>query len=447
MKLLPSSCRGLLLTSLALHASAALAHAGYPDTTSVTIRRDHPEDMLLGATFGAVVSHDSGKSWSWLCPEAMAYGGWRPETYLWEPNGDLLAATGAALIRSRDGACTWQEHPYFKSQGLWPMGLESPASNPSRLWVATGRSSAHNGLYRSDDGGETFAPVPNLQSDTAIYTAVKVAPSDTRRLYVSGASSDGLHLYRSDDEGTHWVDIPQPFPEYSTTTRPYDLFVLRVSDNDPDHLWARVSGGAWTYVLESKDGGHTFQSVLHPENQTEDGIDEYLIGIEVSADANTLWAATPTRLFRRHAGDTTAQLLSLPQGNACVLRAGSVLWVCGATRIHDWALATTTDEGATYTPLYNLPDTQAPSCPVGTPVHDICRSFWPQFAPTIEANPTLPPDPPGQSDGGTPDAGAVEQPPTKKHGCSSTDGLLPSACLLTLTALRRSRRHHPENPT
>ncbi|WNG40903.1 exo-alpha-sialidase [Archangium violaceum] len=464
MKRLTSLCRGWVLLPLALHAPSALAHLGYPDTTSVSIRRGHPEDMFVGATFGAVVSRDSGKSWNWVCPEAMGYGGWRPETFLWQPDGTLLAATGADLIRSRNGGCTWESHPFFKPKGLWPMSLASPASNPSRLWVSTGRAASPNGLYRSDDSGETFIPT-TLQSNTpdkndnAVFTSVKVAPSDTRRLYVSGSTPEGLRLYRSADEGVTWEELPQPFPEYSSPSRAYDFFVLRVADNDPDHLWARVSWQGWTYVLESRDGGHTFRSILHPKNQEHDGIDEYLMGIEVSADAKTLWAATPTRLFRLREGDTVATLLSLPDGNACVERQGDVLFVCGATRVHDWALATTRDEGNTYTTLLNLPDLKPPSCPAGTPAHDICMPRWPQFAsqPDIGADPSIPgtdggtPPDAGSPDSGTPDAGPSEPPPVtptdppKKPGCSSTGGLLPAAAFFVLTTLRRSRRHNPEN--
>ena len=480
MRLLPSLARGWVLA--ALIASPALAHLGFPDTTSVTVRRGHPEQMLLGATFGAVMTRDAGRSWRWLCTEALGYGSWRPETYLWLPNGDLFAATGSALIRSTDGGCTWSSHEYFappddrtKSRWMYPIGLVSPDSQPSRLWVSTARSGSHNGLYRSDDGGKSFAPT-SLASDSAVFLSVKVAPSDTRRLYVSSSAPDGLHLWRSGDEGVTWEDISHAFSELVTSSaRPYDLFMLKVSDTDPDRLWARVTAEGWTYVMESRDGGRTFRSVVHPEGQSHDGMDEYLIGIEVSADGDTLWAATPTRLFRIHAGDATATHLSLPDGNACAERQGDTLFVCGASRVHDWALAITKDQGATYMPLFNLPDMLAPAapfCPQGTPVHDTCRPLWPNFATTIEANPSLPPD--ALTDAGTPgdagdagntgplppdaggpapaDAGidgplpeSPEDPP-KKNGCSSTAGLVPTAGLLALTLLRRSRRSHLENP-
>jgi photosystem II stability/assembly factor-like uncharacterized protein len=457
MKLLPPVRCWLLLAPLVWPASPALAHAGFPDTTSIAVRREHPEDMLLGATFGAVVTRDSGKTWRWLCPEGIGYGGWNPESYLWQPDGTLLAATGSQLIRSNDGGCTWKAHEYFTSRNLWPMGLASPPSQPSRLWVTTARSTTPNGLFRSDDGGESFTAT-SLQRTDAVFTAVKVAPSDARRLYVSGNTPDGLRLFRSDDEGATWEEIPQPFPEYSATSRPYDLFVLRVADTDPNRLWARVTSQGWTYVLESQDGGHTFTSVIHPANQpTRDGLDEYLIGLEVSADGNTLWAATPTRLFRSRNREPAA-LLSLPEGNACVQRQGETLLVCGASRVHDWALARTTTEGDSYEPLFDLPQLLPPACPSGTPVQNLCRTRWPQFAETVGANPTLPPDESGSTDAGTlePDAGTVDpgtpdagspddtKPPSKSDGCSTTGGLVPAACFLALTLLRRSQRRNPE---
>ncbi len=458
MKLLPPVRSWLLLAPLMWPTSPALAHAGFPDTTSIAVRRGHPEDVLLGATFGAVVTRDSGKTWRWLCPEGIGYGGWNPESYLWQPDGTLLAATGSQLIRSKDGGCSWKAHEYFTSRNLWPMGLASPASQPSRLWVVTARATTANGVFRSDDGGETFTAT-SLQRADAVFTAVKVAPSDTKRIYVSGATPDGLRLFRSDDEGSTWEEIPQPFPEYSATSRPYDLFVLKVADTDPNRLWARVTSQGWTYVLESQDGGRTFTSVIHPASQTQDGLDEYLIGMEVSPDGNTVWAATPTRLFRSRNREP-AVLLSLPDGNACVQRQDDgALLVCGANRLHDWALARTTTGGDSYEPLLDLTQLKPPACPSDTPVQNLCRTRWPQFAPTIGADPTLPPEEQGPTDAGTPepDAGTVDpgptdagtppvepKPPSKSDGCSTTGGLVPAGWLLALTLFRRLQRRNPE---
>ena len=39
-----------------------------------------------------------------LIAYALYYGGWRPESFVWRGTGELLAATGNALLSSKDGA-------------------------------------------------------------------------------------------------------------------------------------------------------------------------------------------------------------------------------------------------------------------------------------------------------------------------------------------------------
>ncbi|HSP81892.1 MAG TPA: hypothetical protein VLQ93_25450 [Myxococcaceae bacterium] len=414
----------LLLASLALPTSTALAHAGLPETTSVTVRHGHPEDLFVGATFGALVSRDSGKSWRWVCPQAMGYN-WSPQSYLWQSTGQLLAASGTSLLRSQDGGCSWETHDFFSSQGLWPTHVASLPSHEARVWVSTGRPNVPNALYRSDDGGDTFTAT-SLRREDARFSAVVLAPSDPRRLYVSATTAAGLSLFRSDDEGASWVELPQPLP---TLTEPYNFTVLQVAEGHPEHLWARASSQGYTWLLESHDGGHTLQPVLQ--------LDEVLINMESSADGLTVWAATPTRLYRVRE-DTPASFLPFPEGNACVHREGDSLLVCGSTWVHGWALARTRDEGTTWEPLFSLEETQGPlSCPAGTPTRELCEPRWPQFAPSLGANP-YPNGPP--PDAGTPG----ETPPAPKpEGCSATGGEL-ATWLLPLAALLPSRRRHLE---
>lgn len=436
---LPSSLHtGIPLLLLVTCAVRAWAHDGYPDTTSVALRPGHPEQLFVGASFGAVITHDGGANWHWVCPQALGYGSWNPEHYLWQPDGTLLAATGSALIRSRDGGCTWAPHAFFTPPdnpriALWPKSLASLPAQPSRLWVTTGRPGLENGLFRSDDGGETFRITP-LRSGTDVYPSVKVAPSNPSRLYVSASTPQGPRLLRSDDEGLSWRLFSAPFPDALSSAKPYDLTVLRVSAQDPDRLWTRINAASRTYVLESRDGGQSFRSVVRASQDAEDGLDEDLIGAEVSEDGDTLWVATPTRFFRVRTGEETATLLSLPTGNACVEREDSVLFVCGASRLHDWALATTSDEGATYTPLLDLKRLQPSACPAGTPARDVCLAHWPQFAVTVGANPLLsspPEEPPAQP---------LPPPESPRSGCSSTGGVAPALVLLALRPRRRLRR-------
>jgi hypothetical protein len=303
--------------------------------------------------------------------------------------------------------------------------------------VVTGRPNTPNGLYRSDDGGETFTTTALLRSD-ATFNAVEVAPSDPRRLYVSGQTPAGLRVFRSGDAGETWEELPPLMPELSA---PYGLQVMRVAKNDADHLWAHISSQGSTYMLESRDGGHTFQSVLT--------LDEPLINAESSADGRTLWVATITQLLRSRDGAPATPLPS-PKGNACVQREGDVLYACGSTWVHDWALARSRDEGDTWEPVFSLPDIQGVhACPAGTPTHEVCGPRWPQLAQLLKipldgGTPEPVPDagtPEPVPDAGTPGGVKKPLPLSEPKGCSATGvGGLAAAWALTFAVRRRSRR-------
>jgi photosystem II stability/assembly factor-like uncharacterized protein len=423
----------VLLALLALRAAPALAHAGLPETSNINVRRGSQEDLIAGASFGAVISRDHGQTWRWICPEGMGIGAWRPDRYFWLMGGALIAATGSALVRSPDGGCTWTSHPFFKD--TWVTSLEVHPTDERIMYATTGKPSTANGIYRSDDGGETWTVALALSTEFR-FTGIRIAPSDPRRIYVSGQDLLGsLFLWRSDDAGQTWTQLAQTLPQFQ---RPYDLVVLLVSEASPDVVWARVSGAAasdpnsaYSFLIQSTDGGATMTEAMRTA--------DVIIGAEASADGRTVWVSTPVHLYRGRAGESFTEL-PLPNGNACALRVGDVLYGCGSSWVHDWALARSRDEGTTWEPIFGLSAIQGShECPATTPVAQLCPSRWPQLA-TILGAPTY-------SDGGveSPDAGTSDgepEPPPKKGGCSAAPGLIPAALLLlTFTLGRRSWRH------
>jgi photosystem II stability/assembly factor-like uncharacterized protein len=425
MKTFPSSSWGLVLLLLALRGTPASAHGGVSDASSnINVRRGSADDLILGDAIGAVVSRDRGRTWQWLCSEGMGMGSWRPERYFWLTGGDLLAATGSALLRSRDGGCTWSAHPFF--QDTWVTNLAVHPTDERIMYVTTGRPSLSNGVYRSQDGGETWQLVVPPTTGS-LYAFIRIAPSNPMRVYASGYDAEGIFLSRSDDGGQTWTRLPQPLPQFKD---PYDLHLLLVSEASADVLWARVSAQGFSYLLKSTDGGVT----LTQQMETYD----YIVSAEASADGRTVWVSTPVRFFRGREGEPFSEL-PLPSGNACALRVGSTLYGCGSSLVHGWAMASSQDEGTTWNPIFSLSSIQGSYvCPAGTPVQQQCPSRWPQVAAAVGA-PIY-----GSSDGGVPvpDAGTppVEKPPAE-DSCSTTQGLVPAALLLLSAALvRRSRR-------
>ncbi|WP_224362940.1 WD40/YVTN/BNR-like repeat-containing protein [Hyalangium versicolor] len=416
----------LLLVLLTLRAAPALAHAGLPETSNASVRRGSENDFILGASFGAVISRDHGQTWRWLCPEGMGIGAWRPERYFWLTGGEILAATGSTLIRSKDGACTWTSHPFFKD--TWVTNLAVHPTDERIMYATTGKPSAGNGIFRSEDGGETWTALTPLTPDIR-YSAIRIAASDPRIIYVSAQDTQtAMFLLRSEDGGQTWTRLPQPLSQFE---RPYDLILLLVSDASPDVLWARVSAQGLSYLLKSTDRGATLTAAMDTA--------DVIIGAEASADGRTVWVSTPVHMYRGKDDEAFTEL-TLPNGNACALRVGNTLYGCGSSWVHDWAFASSQDEGTTWEPVFGLTGIQGSHvCAAETPVAQFCPSRWPQLAAILGA-PTYTDggvEPPPPQDAGT--GPEPEQP--QKDGCSTTSGLVPAALLLiTLTLGLRSRR-------
>ncbi|NNC05300.1 hypothetical protein HJC10_20900 [Corallococcus exiguus] len=408
---------------LSLWAAPAGAHWGMPDeASSISVRRGHEDDWIMGDASGALISRDQGTTWRWICPEGMGIAIWRPERYFWLSGGAIMAATGSALIRSDDSGCSWAPHAYFKD--TWVTGLAVHPTDERFLYVSTGRPSLNNGLYRSEDGGESWvqalAPTPGSR-----YSAIRIAASDPLRLYASGQDAEGQFLARSDDGGRVWTRLPQPL---TALKLPYDLVLLRVSDASPDVLWAKISAQGRDWLLKSTDGGVTLTSVMDTY--------ERISSVEASPDGRTVWVSTTTRLFRGQ-DDGAFTELAEPNGNACALKRNGTLYGCGSGWTGGWALAKSADEGTTWEPMFKLGDVQgAHLCPAATPVQQRCPALWPQLAQLYGAAP----------DGGvgpTQDAGPSEQPvaPASPDGCAASPELVPGALLVLATVWgRRSRR-------
>src|SRR5689334_19563676 len=103
----------LLLFLGALAAAPAYANGRWPATSSIALRPDRDDYLLIGTTYGAVISFDRGAHWKWICEQSIGYGGVIDPTFLWQPDDTLYAVTFFGLSISRDKGCNWVAHPFF----------------------------------------------------------------------------------------------------------------------------------------------------------------------------------------------------------------------------------------------------------------------------------------------------------------------------------------------
>ena len=174
--------------------------------------------------------------------------------------------TQRGVFRSYDGGTNWERILYL-DEATGAASLSMHPEDPEVLFAAmwshrryphtfdsgfTGRS----GLYRSRDGGDTWELLQEgLPQETLGRIAVAVAPGNGQRVYASveTGSDDTKGLYRSDDGGDSWSLVDKTFPNQ---IRPFYFARLTV---DPSNDSTVVKCGLNPVITQ--DAGQTWRTV------------------------------------------------------------------------------------------------------------------------------------------------------------------------------------------
>ena len=232
-------------------------------------------------------------------------------------DGALLAQTsGDALFRSDDRGVTFRPIPLPpRSPSGGPRVLEVDPADGDVIY-ATGDA----GLSKSGDGGGTYAPI--LPGGVA---GVSVSPADPRLVYVgaAGAVVPSLRFLRSRDGGATFEPLEELRSENPGCT--FGLSVLQADASDPRRLFRSASCTAgrdlasptFTRPLErSLDQGATFATVARPPG----GFADRLVGGAGSMPGRYYLSdlkpffGRPASLYRSDDGGSTfAQVFQFPR--------------------------------------------------------------------------------------------------------------------------------------
>ncbi len=223
-----------------------------------------------GKNWQRVLSRDADIGASDVCfdpsnPKVLFAGLWQARRRPWEL---MSGGTGSGLYTSRDGGDTWtQLLPEPEPDSVF-FGKDAPAGKkyvkglPEGMWGKVG---------------------------------VAVAPSDARRVYALIEADKG-GLFRSDDGGETWKLVSD---NRAIRQRAFYYTTLTVDPRNPDVIWCPQ-----VPLLKSIDGGKTFQRVKGPHHGDHHDIwidpkDPRRIinsndgGVDISTNGGETWFAPP----------------------------------------------------------------------------------------------------------------------------------------------------------
>ncbi len=185
------------------------------------------------------------------------------------PGGGSMAYGGAGLFRSTDGGASWESLGLEQTGSIARVVID--AADPQRLFVAAmgqlWEDDAGRGVFRSADGGATWEQVLFVDEGTGCIDLVQ-RPDDPdvlfaatwerrRRAEAFDYGGPGSGVYRSDDGGDTWQRVGGGLPEASEDG---GRIGLALCDAQPDVMAAiyAAADGTFDGIYRSTDGGATW---------------------------------------------------------------------------------------------------------------------------------------------------------------------------------------------
>ena len=228
---------------------------------------------------GVYKSTDAGKTWKNMGLSDTRHIG-HVIVHPRDPDLVYVAAVGhfygeneeRGLFRSQDGGETWEKILYVDSK-TGAIDVAFDPGNPRILFASTWQivrtpwnfvsGGPGSGLYRSYDGGDTWLKLEGngLPAGVLGKIGVAVSPADSNRVFalIEAEAEDG-GLYRSDDRGQSWKNINE---HNALTQRAW--YFMRVIPDPQNRDVVYVMN---IYFMKSVDGGLHFERVdqFHVDN-------------------------------------------------------------------------------------------------------------------------------------------------------------------------------------
>lgn len=217
------------------------------DVRSLAVDPNDPSRFYFGTLDGQIyISTDGARTWRLL----VNFN--RPRLFvdqiIVDPRNSkvLYVAThrhkeAGGFFKSIDGGTTWRESPELRNEALH--SLAQSEKDPNLLITGT-----FNGIYRSDNAGETWTPLPTAKTPGLEHVeTLAIDPRDSNIIY----AGTWYLPYKSTDGGQTWRIIKNGIIDDS------DIFAMELDPRNPNHIIASACSG----IYETHDAGDNWRKV------------------------------------------------------------------------------------------------------------------------------------------------------------------------------------------
>ena len=227
---------------------------------------------------------------------------------------EAIAQSKLILSNRPEGTSTWEFVGPLNTGGRVTDVAISPV-NDEHLYVAT----ATGGIFRSYDKGSNWTPIFDEMSKPSIGS-MAIARSNPQRIYAgtgeaNGSATDGAYfgdgIYRSDDAGDTWTNVG--LPESNHVGR------IVVDPTNPDRVFVAATGKLYGTnqergIYRTTDGGGSWDQVLFVTDSTS-AIDVAMNVANTNIIYAAMWERTRKPWERNYGGVTSAIHRSMDGGN------------------------------------------------------------------------------------------------------------------------------------